>query len=88
MVERIELWQDIPQRLLHRLEALEIQTVHANIEYGYNESQRDQDVSHALAQQQKKLHLYHDRCIFHVGTLLNKSQQPYKVFGAFKKKCI
>lgn len=85
LVERIELWQDIPRRLLHRLEALEIQTVHANIEYGYNESQRDQDVSHALAQQQKKLHLYHDRCIFHVGTLLNKSQQPYKVFAAFKK---
>lgn len=84
MVERVDLWQDIPPTLLHRLEVLEIKTVHANIEYGLNESHRDQQVSHVLVQQQKSLQLYHDRCIFHVGTLLNKNQQPYKVFGAFK----
>lgn len=85
IVEKIAYWHNIPHTLLKWLSTLNIQTVHANIEYGFNENQRDQVILHSLAQHHKKLQLYHDRCIFHVGTLLNKSQQPYKVFGAFKK---
>lgn len=84
-VERIEHWRDISQQLNQWMQTLHINTVHANIECGYNEKQRDQAVLHCLAAHQKKLQLYHDRCIFHVGSLLNKSQQPYKVFTAFKK---
>lgn len=85
IIEQADLWDDIPEKILHWLNTLQIQTVHANIEYGLNENQRDRRVIQHLANAQKSLKLYHDRCIFNVGTLLNKNQQPYKVFGAFKK---
>lgn len=85
IIEHIDYWHNVSPSLLIWLNKLNIQNVHANIEYGDNEHHRDQLISEYLTQHKKTLFLYHDRSIFQVGSILSKSQQPYKVFGAFKK---
>ncbi len=40
-----------------------------------------------LEKYNKTFELYHDRTLFPVGAVRNKTQQPYQVFTAFKKKC-
>ena len=81
------LWKDIATEIKQLCDALEIQNVHANIECGVNELNRDFDVQKTLNQSASDLVLYHDRTIFPIGSIRNKSNQPYQVFGAFKKYC-
>ncbi|TCM67069.1 deoxyribodipyrimidine photo-lyase [Acinetobacter calcoaceticus] len=85
VILKIDLWRDIPAALDKLTQDLHIKTVHANIEFGLNESERDLQVQQLLQKNNKSLLLYHDRSLFPVGSILNLSQQPYKVFGAFKK---
>ena len=87
VVEIVPLWQDIPAFIQQLTEKYEIQQVHANIEVGVNELKRDHQVQATLNQLNKEFLLYHDRTIFPVGSIRNKSEQPYQVFGAFKKTC-
>lgn len=87
IIQHIPLWKDIPHALHQLCIALNIVCVHANIEIGVNELQRDLQSQRLLGQQSISLELYHDRTIFPIGSILNKSDQPYQVFGAFKKQC-
>lgn len=83
----IAFWQEITLPILTLCQALNIRHLHANIEFGYNERQRDQQLQNALQKANIECHFYHDRTIFPTGALLNKSGQAYQVFGAFKKAC-
>ncbi|WP_171478522.1 cryptochrome/photolyase family protein [Acinetobacter ihumii] len=87
IIETIPLWQDVPLFLQHVTEQYNIHSVHANIEAGVNELKRDHAVQAILNRLDKELVLYHDRTIFPLGSIRNKSEQPYQVFGAFKKTC-
>jgi deoxyribodipyrimidine photo-lyase len=87
MVRKVALWKDIPQMLLDVATKYAIERIHANIEFGINELKRDHDVQTQLQQNNKTLELYQDRTLFPIGSIRNKSQQPYQVFGAFKKYC-
>lgn len=80
----IDLWQDIPAYLQQLCQELEISALHANMELGIHEQQRDQQVSKALIPTTQVIY-HQDRTLFPVGSIRNQSQQPYKVFGAFKK---
>lgn len=87
MVKTIPLWTDIPAHIITLCQQLKIQTVHANQEAGFNEIQRDLAVEQSLKHVNIALELYDDRTLFPLGSIRNKSQLPYQVFGAFKKNC-
>lgn len=81
------LWKDIPQQLKELCIHLRVQCLHTNCETGVNEQLRDQQVHQALASAAIPFTQYTDRTIFTLGSILNKSNQPYQVFSAFKKSC-
>lgn len=83
----VPLWQDLPAEMLSLCQKLQIDTLHANIEVGVNELQRDAQVQQMLEQQQIRVELYHDRSLFPLTSIRNQSNQPYQVYSAFKKKC-
>ena len=81
------LWKDIPQQLKELCIHLRVQCLHANCETGVNEQLRDRQVHQALSSAAIPFKQYTDRTIFILGSILNKSNQPYQVFSAFKKSC-
>lgn len=81
------LWKDIPQAMFEICQQLHIQSVHANIEAGWNEQQRDIHVQQRLQQHGISAEFHLDRTLFALGSIRNQSNLPYQVFGAFKKKC-
>lgn len=80
-------WQEIPSRLLQLCQQYHIETLHANCEVGYNEQQRDSAVNTLLTAHNITFQCYQDRSLFPLDSIRNQSEQPYQVFGAFKKKC-
>ncbi|WP_151826786.1 cryptochrome/photolyase family protein [Acinetobacter oleivorans] len=87
IIQVIPYWKDIADYICELTHQLHIENVYSNIEVGVNELKRDKTVQQALNQQGKELFLFHDRTIFPLRSIRNQSQQPYQVFGAFKKAC-
>lgn len=87
IILNIPLWQDLPAEMRSLCQKLQIDTLHANIEVGVNELQRDAQIQQMLEQQQIRVELYHDRSLFPLISIRNQSNQPYQVYSAFKKKC-
>ena len=87
IIQVIPYWKDIADYICELTQQLHIENVYSNIEVGVNELKRDKTVQQALNQQGKELFLFHDRTIFPLCSIRNQSQQPYQVFGAFKKAC-
>ncbi|WP_291368538.1 deoxyribodipyrimidine photo-lyase, partial [Acinetobacter sp. UBA5934] len=87
LIKCIPLWKEVPDEMRQLCLRLGIDAVHANIEVGVNELNRDAQTKKNLAKHQISLELYHDQTIFPVGSICNKSNQPYQVFSAFKKRC-
>ena len=87
VIQEVSFWKDIPEVISKLIQKLDIECLHANIEVGVNELKRDAEVQQLLEKYNKTFELYHDRTLFPVGGIRNKTQQPYQVFTAFKKKC-
>ena len=87
IILNVPLWQNLPAEMLSLCQKLQIDTLHANIEVGVNELQRDAQLQQMLEQQQIRVELYHDRSLFPLTSIRNQSNQPYQVYNAFKKKC-
>jgi len=87
IILNVPLWQDLPAEMRSLCQKLQIDTLHANIEVGVHELQRDAQVQQILEQQQIRVELYHDRSLFPLTSIRNQSNQPYQVYSAFKKKC-
>ena len=80
-------WKDIAKSISDFSKKYNIENVYANIEVGVNELKRDKTVQDTLNKDSKELFLFHDRTIFPLRSIRNKSEQPYQVFSAFKKVC-
>ena len=87
VIQEVSFWKDIPEVISKLTQKLDIECLHANIEVGVNELKRDAEVQQLLEKYNRTFELYHDRTLFPVGAVRNKTQQPYQVFTAFKKKC-
>lgn len=87
IVREVGLWRNLADEMLALCQNLQIDSVHAHIEVGVNELQRDFKVQQRLEQQQIRVELYHDRTLFPLASIRNQSNQPYQVYSAFKKKC-
>lgn len=83
IVQTIDTWQNIPAYLKQLSQKLQIETLHANMEFGLHEQQRDAQVQNTIFPTQAIY--YQDRTLFPVASIRNKTHQPYQVFGAFKK---
>ncbi|OTG96591.1 cryptochrome/photolyase family protein [Acinetobacter sp. ANC 4973] len=87
VIQEVSFWKDIPEVIAKFIQKLDIECIHANIEVGVNELKRDAEVQQLLEKYNKTFELYHDRTLFPVGAVRNKTKQPYQVFSAFKKQC-
>ena len=87
VIQEVSFWKDIPEVIAKLTQKLDIECIHANIEVGVNELNRDAEVQQLLEKYNKSFELYHDRTLFPVGAVRNKTKQPYQVFSAFKKQC-
>lgn len=87
VIQEVSFWKDIPEVIAKLTQKLDIECIHANIEVGVNELKRDAEVQQLLEKYNKTFELYHDRTLFPVGAVRNKTKQPYQVFSAFKKQC-
>lgn len=87
IVQIIPLWKDIAAEIISISDRYHIQDVYTNIETGINELKRDHAVQEALSKIGKNLILFHDKTLFPLGSIRNKSQAPYQVFTPFKKTC-
>lgn len=87
VIQVIPYWKDIAKFLSDFSKKYNIENVYANIEVGVNELKRDKTVQDTLNKDSKELFLFHDRTIFPLRSIRNKSEQPYQVFSAFKKAC-
>ena len=87
IILNIPLWENLASEILNLCQTLKIENLHANIEVGVNELERDAQVQQLLEQQQIRIELYHDRTLFPLSSIRNQSNQPYQVYSAFKKKC-
>jgi len=87
VIQEVSFWKDVPEVIAKLTQKLDIECLHANIEVGVNELKRDAEAQQLLEKYNKTFELYHDRTLFPVGAVRNKTQQPYQVFTAFKKKC-
>ena len=88
IILNVPLWKDISREILSLCQSLKIESLHANIEVGVNELERDAQVQQLLEQQQIRFELYHDRTLFPLGSIRNQSNQPYQVYSAFKKSAM
>lgn len=87
VIQVIPNWKDITKFISDFSQKYNIENVYANIEMGVNELKRDKTVQDSLNKGSKELFLFHDRTIFPLRSIRNKSEQPYQVFSAFKKAC-
>ncbi len=87
LIRTCELWEDCTDTIFELCEQHNIQKVHCNQEYGFDEMQRDQAVAKKLSTHDIDFEAHHDRLLFPVGSIKNQSDEYYKVFGAFKKVC-
>ena len=56
--------ENLAPEILNLCQTLKIESLHANIEVGVNELERDAQVQQLLQQQQIRVEFYHDRILF------------------------
>lgn len=87
LIRHADTWDQAPQVLLKLCHEHKIQAVHANEEYGINESSRDQAVARALQDADVEWHSYLDQLFFKPGSVLTKTGNYFQVFSQFRKVC-
>lgn len=84
-VLNVPTFKDIPKVLMQFAKDNKVEAIFFNKEYELNEQRRDKMVTDLCKTNKIQIHAYDDQCLIVPGTLLNKQQQPYSVFSAFKK---
>lgn len=87
LIRTAERWEDAPQVLGQLGTVLNVETVHANEEYGVNESRRDAAVSKTLDAAGIGFNSYLDQLLFKPGSVLTKTGTYFQVFSQFRKAC-
>ena len=87
LIRYCDVWEEIPHLILECCKNYAIDRVYCNQEYAINELKRDQDTQQLLQQHQINFSVYHDRLIFPIASIKNKTGEYFKVFGAFKQIC-
>lgn len=87
LIREADTWDQAPEVLLKLCREHRIEAVHANEEYGINESNRDQAVARALDGADIQWRSYLDQLFFKPGSVLTKTGNYFQVFSQFRKVC-
>ncbi|MBW3504392.1 deoxyribodipyrimidine photo-lyase [Pseudomonas sp. NKUCC02_KPG] len=87
LIRTAPAWDQAPAVLLELCQQLGIQAVHANQEYGINETRRDQEVARTVEAQGIEFHSYLDQLLFQPGSILTQSGSYFQVFSQFRRIC-
>ncbi|MDF1683647.1 MAG: deoxyribodipyrimidine photo-lyase [Legionellaceae bacterium] len=74
--------------ILDLIQQHKISEVYFNLEYEWDEQERDDLVIKKLQAANIPVYTFHDQCIIPPDQLLNQQKQPYKVFTPYKKTCL
>ena len=80
-------WSDVPQAMLDLCQALGVENVFCNREYGVNERRRDRQTYRLLAGHGITLAGFDGATLLKPGTVLTGTGAPYRVFTPFAKAC-
>ena len=87
LIRHADTWDQVPQVLVQVCQALSVESVHTNEEYGIHESRRDAAVAQALEAHGVGFHSYLDQLLFQPGSVLTKTGTYFQVFSQFRKVC-
>lgn len=80
-------WQQVPAVIAEVCHEHDVCAVHANEEYGVNETHRDCTVAAYLAQQAITWHSHLDQLFFQPGSVLTRSGGYFQVYSQFRRVC-
>lgn len=87
LIRTADTWDQAPAVLLELCQQHGIEAVHANQEYGINETRRDEAAAKALEAQGVEFHSYLDQLLFQPGSVLTQSGTYFQVFSQFRRIC-
>ena len=87
LIRTAPTWEQAPAVLLELCQQHGIEAVHANQEYGINETRRDTAVAQTLEAQGIEFHDYLDQLLFQPGSILTQSGSYFQVFSQFRRIC-
>ncbi|ATH80904.1 deoxyribodipyrimidine photo-lyase [Ectopseudomonas mendocina] len=87
LIRQCEDWNQVPAVIAEVCHQHNVCAVHANEEYGINESLRDRRVAAYLAQQDIAWHSHLDQLLFKPGSILTRSGGYFQVYSQFRKVC-
>lgn len=87
LIRTADTWDQAPAVLLELCQQHGIEAVHANQEYGINETRRDEAAAKALEAQGIEFHSYLDQLLFQPGSVLTQSGTYFQVFSQFRRIC-
>ena len=87
LVRHCDTWLDVPQKLLEICQQYDVEQLHCNAEYGFNERHRDAATRQLLQQHNIGFNRYLDQLLFKPGSIRTQSDSYFKVFGQFKRVC-
>ncbi|MFJ4141219.1 deoxyribodipyrimidine photo-lyase [Pseudomonas sp. NPDC089734] len=87
LIREADTWDKAPEVLLQLCSEHAVQCVHANEEYGINESRRDQAVQQSLESTGIRFHNHLDQLLFRPGSILTRTGGYFQVFSQFRKVC-
>ena len=87
LIRTADTWDQAPAVLLELCQQHGIEAVHANQEYGINETRRDEAAAKALEAQGIEFHSYLDQLLFQPGSVLTQSGSYFQVFSQFRRIC-
>lgn len=88
LIRTADSWAAAPAVLAQFCRQYRITLVHANEEYGLDETARDAAVARQLAEQGVGLRSHLDQLLLRPGSLLTRSGSYFKVFSQFRKACL
>ena len=83
-----ETYDSISIDLCSFLKQHQINHIFWNNEFGFNESQRDLQVSKSMNREHISVSIYHDQVIYEPGFLKTAQGKPFSVFTPFKRRWV
>ncbi|MDC1436678.1 DNA photolyase family protein [Gammaproteobacteria bacterium] len=83
---QVPSYAEIPQLFQNILSSWEIQSLHCNAEYPYNERKRDEGIAALCKKDIIEYHCYEDQCLLPPDFVLTAEGSPFKVFTPYAKK--
>lgn len=87
LIRQADCWDTVPEVIDQLCHTHGITRVHANDEYGINESARDHAVAERLQKSGVHFTGHLDQLLFAPGTVLTRTGSYFKVFSQFRKVC-